>query len=656
MASAFENRLRRTIEMAGTDGQTGPVPVMAILSDQGIVISSITSISPGAYSALNPKDPGTLYMLTDGTMYVGTKQYGGSGTGGGGSPLAIYVKSACVADGVTDDTAAFNALLATVYALGGATIIFDGMVRCNGQITLPNDGGGYPVQPSMRWTGPATGVADGVWRDTTIAAAPYGLDLRYNAPIAKIITKGAGTLEIDRIAIKNGGTDSSPFIFTTHTTLNVHDSAFSGSANLNDAFVFGGNSAISNGDDSAFQGYNTQIFNNFFSRIRRVGVFRGAANGIKILENTVSLTCDGKDTAAITAATNANPAVLSSAGHGFLVGEVVRIKIAGATGSWAALNGSEVPITILTSDTFSTPLDSTAFGPLTGAPSYRTGCVFDFVGSPPYHTTGNLIRGNLIELTNYGYLARLQKSEGHIFAENLLFDAAPGKTVAVLKCEADSRGAVFIPGYTGNSVPIAVGAGNTGLYAVFSLDNREYSPTYRTGIYFPFKAGYRNGLYTEPTSDATIGGTLTGSTVGKVFSWAGSGTIGTTFTVGTDLKTTAGQLVFGAKSKLHSPNDGIFTMWNQNQTGFSMLRFGTGSSATGFPALSITGTEIAVTEANGAGSASLRVLGALTAKPPASQTPANNGEMTFEATSNTTITVKLKGSDGVVRSAALTLV
>lgn len=36
MASAFENRLRRTIEMAGTDGQTGSVPVMAIPSD-GVV-------------------------------------------------------------------------------------------------------------------------------------------------------------------------------------------------------------------------------------------------------------------------------------------------------------------------------------------------------------------------------------------------------------------------------------------------------------------------------------------------------------------------------------------------------------------------------------------------------------------------------------------
>lgn len=38
MASAFENRLRRTIEMAGTDGQAGPVPVMATISDQGVRI------------------------------------------------------------------------------------------------------------------------------------------------------------------------------------------------------------------------------------------------------------------------------------------------------------------------------------------------------------------------------------------------------------------------------------------------------------------------------------------------------------------------------------------------------------------------------------------------------------------------------------------
>ena len=41
--------------------------------------------------------------------------------------------------------------------------------------------------------------------------------------------------------------------------------------------------------------------------------------------------------------------------------------------------------------------------------------------------------------------------------------------------------------------------------------------------------------------------------------------------------------------------------------------------------------------------------------PPSSVTPANDGELTFERTSNTSLTVKLKGSDGVVRSTSLTL-
>ena len=36
-------------------------------------------------------------------------------------------------------------------------------------------------------------------------------------------------------------------------------------------------------------------------------------------------------------------------------------------------------------------------------------------------------------------------------------------------------------------------------------------------------------------------------------------------------------------------------------------------------------------------------------------TPINNGELVFEATSDTTITVKYKGSDGTVRSGTITL-
>ena len=42
-------------------------------------------------------------------------------------------------------------------------------------------------------------------------------------------------------------------------------------------------------------------------------------------------------------------------------------------------------------------------------------------------------------------------------------------------------------------------------------------------------------------------------------------------------------------------------------------------------------------------------------QPPASITPASNGDYVVEATSNTTLTFKLKGTDGTVRTATLTL-
>lgn len=53
--------------------------------------------------------------------------------------------------------------------------------------------------------------------------------------------------------------------------------------------------------------------------------------------------------------------------------------------------------------------------------------------------------------------------------------------------------------------------------------------------------------------------------------------------------------------------------------------------------------------------ADISTNGNLTIKPGSSVTPANNGELTFQATSNTSVTVKLKGTDGIVRSAVLTL-
>jgi hypothetical protein len=49
------------------------------------------------------------------------------------------------------------------------------------------------------------------------------------------------------------------------------------------------------------------------------------------------------------------------------------------------------------------------------------------------------------------------------------------------------------------------------------------------------------------------------------------------------------------------------------------------------------------------------VTGAIVFSPGSSVTPANNGEVTFELTDNTTLTIKAKGSDGTVRTATVTL-
>jgi hypothetical protein len=51
----------------------------------------------------------------------------------------------------------------------------------------------------------------------------------------------------------------------------------------------------------------------------------------------------------------------------------------------------------------------------------------------------------------------------------------------------------------------------------------------------------------------------------------------------------------------------------------------------------------------------LDVNGAIGFAPGASVTPVDNGDVVFELTNNTTLTIKAKGSDGVVRSAAITL-
>ncbi len=83
---------------------------------------------------------------------------------------------------------------------------------------------------------------------------------------------------------------------------------------------------------------------------------------------------------------------------------------------------------------------------------------------------------------------------------------------------------------------------------------------------------------------------------------------------------------------------------------------GTDSTTMTFPTTSAT---IARTDSaqtfTGVQTFTAPILGTPVLRPGASVTPASNGDMVFEATSDTTVTLKLKGSDGTVRSAIITL-
>ena len=114
MASAFENRLRRTIEMAGTDGQTGPVPVTAIPSGSGL----ITGIAPSGTLAPNG-------ALTLGTALAATFSnillYLPAGAVASGAPGLYRVAMSSTTAGVVYDAQTGALIAGTGVAYTGVT-------------------------------------------------------------------------------------------------------------------------------------------------------------------------------------------------------------------------------------------------------------------------------------------------------------------------------------------------------------------------------------------------------------------------------------------------------------------------------------------------------------------------------------------------------
>lgn len=109
-------------------------------------------------------------------------------------------------------------------------------------------------------------------------------------------------------------------------------------------------------------------------------------------------------------------------------------------------------------------------------------------------------------------------------------------------------------------------------------------------------------------------------------------------------------------------NSGNVSNWiyNNQYRNVAGLRFGWVASATDATQsidTAIGRNAAGVVEVNNGTAGTLRDIKVRQAvqSPQASVSPAANGEMVVEATSNTTLTFKLKGSDGTVRSATLTL-
>ena len=199
-----------------------------------------------------------------------------------------------LADG-TDKTTELQACLDSLSTTGGGVLNFPkGTIVIEGQITIPdNNLTTNPKTPSWKWIGQGA-LFDGR------GGEPLGgtiLDLRYSGTLGKIVTYGLGLVDITGITFRETGTASTPFIYTTYTTLHIHGNGFYGNKIGvlcdQDAIVLGGTTQIEGpkGDNVGFQGYGTIIEGNYFNKIRRAVYGRCFFNANVITKNTVWNKC-----------------------------------------------------------------------------------------------------------------------------------------------------------------------------------------------------------------------------------------------------------------------------------------------------------------------------------------------------------------------------
>lgn len=350
----------------------------------------------------------------------------------------------------SDNTSAINAANAAVASLGGGILWWPcGTYRADGNIVFVNYGGTAsgttPYQNPVTWQGCGNSVF-GV--SPTLQTVGTFLDLRSTTAPAKIDTRGGGMLVVRGMTIGDLGTDTSPMIQATNTSLMLDASVTisgthtAGTGRSNNGIVLGGTGTTNgNGPNNYFQGYNTWIDGTTFDKINTAIICQVGCNGPMKWHIILSDTSASVDTSSITGCTNAAVVVCtladSFAGGGVVVGSTLNLTISGFTGiNWSTVNGAR-NCTIVTTNTCSIAFNSTGWGAVTGTPVFNSGAAIIIDGNS-IASAGIVVDTPLLELSRYAYGIKLANANNITINYPQFFDQTSA-IIAPVRIESTSN-------------------------------------------------------------------------------------------------------------------------------------------------------------------------------------------------------------------------
>jgi len=186
-------------------------------------------------------------------------------------------------------TAALTALFAATPA-GGTIILAPRAYSCSLQSWATAYSAGVATAVKIQGAGAGFNGAWGAPEGATTVTFTYS-----GSGAAMMDFQHIGTIEICGIQFIQANTGK-PFLLTTNATPNLHDNVWSGGGTgvtcATDAIVLGGTgTTVGSGDTAPYQGYQGDIYRNFFDGIRRPVLFQEYANSVQVHGNTISLTC-----------------------------------------------------------------------------------------------------------------------------------------------------------------------------------------------------------------------------------------------------------------------------------------------------------------------------------------------------------------------------